>query len=169
MKILKKILFALLIIFVAIQFIRPHKNKSSEITASHIYNMYPASPEVKSILNKACNDCHSNNTNYPWYAQIQPAAWWLNDHIKDGKRKLNFSEFGTYRIAKQYKKLDECNEEVKEGEMPIEPYTYIHRNAKLTQDEKIKLAEWTIAIRDSIEAKYPADSLVLPKRKVESK
>ncbi len=165
MKILKKILIALLCVFIVIQFFRPKKNRSAEITANHIYSMYPASPEVKAVLDKACNDCHSNNTKYPWYAQVQPVTWWLNNHIKDGKRHLNFSEFGASRIARQYKKLEECNEQVKEAEMPLNSYTWIHKNAILTDKEKETLAYWVNAIRDSIKAKYPADSLVLPKRK----
>ena len=91
MKILKKILIGLLIVFVAIQFFQPTKNKEANITEQHVYNVYNTPNEVKVILDKACNDCHSNNTKYPWYASIQPAAWWLNDHVQDGKKHLNFS------------------------------------------------------------------------------
>ncbi|MEQ1623916.1 MAG: heme-binding domain-containing protein, partial [Sediminibacterium sp.] len=83
----------------------------------------------------------------------------------DGKRHLNFNEFNKYRIAKQYKKLEECIEEVKDGEMPLESYTIIHKNAILTEAEKTTLTNWCMTVRDSIKAKYPADSLVLPKRK----
>lgn len=166
MKILRKILLGLLAVFIVIQFIRPKKNIDTNITSKHIYSIYNTSPEVKNILEKACNDCHSNNTKYPWYSNIQPVYWWLNNHIKDGKRHLNFSDFGSYSIARQYKKLDECNEEVKEGEMPLGSYTIIHKNAILTEAEKLVLANWATAIRDSIKAKYPADSLVMPKKNI---
>jgi hypothetical protein len=165
MKILKKILWFLLFAFIVIQFIRPKKNKSTEITANHIYSMYPASQEVKTIMGKACNDCHSNNSNYPWYSNIQPVYWWLNSHIQDGKRHMNFSEFGTYRIAKQNHKLEECIDEVKGGSMPLDSYTWTHTDAKLTDMEKAQLTAWWSSIMDSLKAKYPADSLVMPKRK----
>lgn len=164
MKLFKKILLALLIIFVVMQAFRPTKNLSAN-TENDISVSYPVPDEVKTILAKACNDCHSNKTEYPWYANIQPAAFWLNDHVVDGKRHLNFNEFNKYRIAKQYKKLEECIDEVKEGEMPLESYTIIHKNAILTEPEKITLTNWCLSVRDSIKAKYPADSLVLPKRK----
>jgi hypothetical protein len=164
MKLFKKILLALLVIFLVMQAFRPTKNLSAN-TENDISVSYAVPTEVKTILAKACNDCHSNKTEYPWYANIQPAAFWLNDHVVDGKRHLNFNEFNKYRIAKQYKKLEECIDEVKDGEMPLESYTIIHKNAILTEAEKITLTNWCLTVRDSIKAKYPADSLVLPKRK----
>lgn len=164
MKLYQKILLALLVVFLLMQAIRPTRNLSAN-TENDISVSYAVPDEVKTILAKACNDCHSNKTEYPWYANIQPAAFWLNDHVVDGKRHFNFNEFNKYWIAKQYKKLEECIEEVKEGEMPLESYTIIHKNAILTEAEKIALTNWCLTVRDSIKAKYPADSLVLPKRK----
>lgn len=157
-------MLALLVILLVMQAFRPTKNLSAN-TENDISVSYTVPTEVKTILAKACNDCHSNKTEYPWYANIQPAAFWLNDHVVDGKRHLNFNEFNKYRIAKQYKKLEECIDEVKDGEMPLESYTIIHKNAILTEAEKTTLTNWCLTVRDSIKAKYPADSLVLPKRK----
>lgn len=157
-------MLALLVILLLMQAFRPTKNLSAN-TENDISVSYAVPTEVKTILAKACNDCHSNKTEYPWYANIQPAAFWLNDHVVDGKRHLNFNEFNKYRIAKQYKKLEECIDEVKDGEMPLESYTIIHKNAILTEAEKTTLTNWCLTVRDSIKAKYPADSLVLPKRK----
>lgn len=164
MKLFKKILLALLVILLVLQAFRPTKNLSAN-TENDISVSYAIPTEVKTILAKACNDCHSNKTEYPWYANIQPVAFWLNDHVVDGKRHMNFNEFNKYRIAKQYKKLEECIDEVKDGEMPLESYTMIHKNAILTEAEKTTLTNWCLTVRDSIKAKYPADSLVLPKRK----
>ncbi|MBZ4152212.1 heme-binding domain-containing protein, partial [Escherichia fergusonii] len=84
-------------LFVAAQAFRPAKNNSND-TSKDISKSYVVPENVKAILAKACNDCHSNNTKYPWYAEIQPVAWWLNDHIQDGKKHLNFNEFDGYRI-----------------------------------------------------------------------
>ena len=158
-KIFKRILMALLIIFIAIQFIRPAKNRSEGISANDISTKYPVPDSVQAILKVACYDCHSNNTRYPWYAEIQPVAWWLNNHIKDGKRGLNFSEFTSYRIKKQFHRLDDLNKQVKKNEMPLSSYTLIHTDAKLTEGQKLAIAAWATSIRDSIKAHYPPDSL----------
>ena len=164
MKIFKKVLLGLLIIFIVLQAFRPAKNVSGNVTKD-ISTQYAVPAEVKTILAKACNDCHSNATHYPIYAEIEPVGWWLSNHIKDGKKHFNLNEFAGYRIARQYKKLEECIEQVKEGEMPLESYTIIHKEAILTDAEKQSLYNWCETVRDSIKARYPADSLVIKKKK----
>ncbi len=161
---MKKVGIGLLLILLALQAYRPAKNDSNK-TDNDISKSYAVPDDVKQILAKACNDCHTNNTVYPWYNNIEPVGIWLANHVNDGKRHMNFNEFNTYQIARQYKKLDECIEQVKEGEMPLDSYTWIHKEAKLTDAEKQKLYDWCSTVRDSIKARYPADSLVLPKRK----
>src|SRR3954451_19246483 len=160
----KKILLIIVAILIAIQFIRPAKNQSNDALTSDISNVYPVQQDVSTILKKACNDCHSNNTVYPWYSQVQPVSWWLNNHIEEGKDELNFNEFAAYRIGRQYKKLEEVIDQVKEGEMPIWSYKLIHTNANLTDEEKQTLMNWAQGIRDTIKGKYPADSLVIKRR-----
>ena len=162
-KIFKRTFQILLLAFVVIQFIRPAKNRANDISNNDISKIYAVPADVQSILKTSCYDCHSNNTVYPWYAQIQPAAWWLADHIKEGKKELNFSEFASYRIGRQYRKLEEINKEVKENEMPLELYLWIHKNSKLSDEQKLTLANWVTAVRDTIKANYPADSLVRKK------
>ena len=152
----------LLVIFIIAQVFRPSKNLSGNKDHS-IGKTYAVPADVEAILTKACYDCHSNTTRYPWYSYIQPVAWWLGDHIKDGKRHLNFDEFSSYRVNEQFKKLEECIKEVKEGGMPLSSYTIIHTDAKLTDAEKATFLNWCAAIRDTIRTKYPADSLILKK------
>jgi hypothetical protein len=164
MKIVKRILLGLLIIFIVMQAFRPAKNISNDTTRD-ISKSYIVPENVQQILTKACNDCHSNHTRYPWYAEIQPVSWWLADHVKDGKKELNFNEFDKYRIARQYKKLEECVEQIKEGKMPLPSYTIIHKDAILTEAEKQILYNWCEILRDSIKVTYPADSLVIKRRK----
>ncbi len=163
MKTIKNTSLAILILLILAQSIRPSKNTSNN-KEKDIATLYAVPENVQQILTKACYDCHSNKTQYPWYASIQPLAWWLNDHVKDGKRHLNFNEFSGYRVAKQYKKLEECIEEVREGEMPLESYTFMHKNAVLTDVERAALFNWCNAVRDSIKARFPADSLVFKKK-----
>lgn len=159
-RVLKRILIILLIAFLAIQFIRPEKNKAEGKSSNDISTLYTVPDSIESILKVACYDCHSNNTVYPWYAEIQPVAWWLNDHIVDGKKHLNYSEFTKYRIRKQYIKFEETEELVKENVMPLPSYTWIHKNAILTDRQKNAIIQWSSSIRDSLKAKYPPDSFL---------
>ncbi len=161
---LKRIFQFLLLAFIVIQFFRPVKNQAKGISNNDISKLYAVPEEVNTILKTSCYDCHSNNTVYPWYAEIQPAAWWLTNHVNEGKDELNFSEFAAYRIGRQYKKLDKLNKEIEEGEMPLDSYLWIHKNAKLSKQQKLTLTTWANSIRDSIKSNYPADSLIKKKK-----
>lgn len=150
----------LLLLFLLLQlYPRPEKNKNTFVTMSDIERVHTVTLPVQEILKKSCYDCHSNNTVYPWYASIQPVSLWLGNHIKDGKAELNFSDFGKYSLRRQYRKLGEINAQVKEDEMPLKSYTLIHRNAILSKEDKLILANWVTALKDSFQLVYPADSL----------
>ena len=139
---IKKILLALVAIFVLIQFYRPAKNISVGVYANAIERHYNVPQNVGSLLKTSCYDCHSNNTKYPWYNNVQPVASWLNSHINDGKRHLNFDEFNTYPAEKKRKKLQEVAETIENGEMPLSSYTLIHGDAKLSASDKQALMDW---------------------------
>lgn len=138
----KKILIVLLLALVVIQFIRPAKNSSAAAQPNDISAVTDVPQDVQQILQKACYDCHSNNTHYPWYANIQPIYWWLDHHVEEGKDELNFSEFGTYKTRRKIKKFNEIAGEVTDGEMPLESYTWIHKEAKLSKEEANVLINW---------------------------
>ena len=159
----KKILVFIAIALVLIQFIHPKKNNSEGIQAHYIGSSFQVPEKVKEILDKACNDCHSNNTNYPWYTRIQPIHWWLNHHIQEGKSHLNFDEYTNRNLRFQYHKMEELDEQVSEGEMPLTSYTWAHKEAILTEAEKKELLNWAAAIRKTMEEKYPRDSLIRKK------
>ncbi|MGX5821004.1 heme-binding domain-containing protein [Chitinophaga lutea] len=154
----------LLGILVVIQFFQPTKNEASGTPSRHISAKYPIPENVAGILQRACNDCHSNNTVYPWYSHVQPVAWWLDKHVRDGKRHLNFDEFMGYPAARQYHKLEETVEMVEDDEMPLSSYTFIHANARLTAEEKKQVTDWCRSVRSTMQATYPPDSLVRKKR-----
>jgi len=143
---IKKVAYILLAILIIIQFIRPARNISSAEQVNHISKKYTVPANVNTVLEKACNDCHSNNTVYPWYTNIQPVGFWMDDHVKDGKDELNLSEFLTYSPKKARHKMEEVVDMVKEGEMPLDSYTWIHTEAKLTQEEKAALTDWASAL-----------------------
>jgi len=161
----KKLVIALLVLLVAIQFFRPEKNLSDDNTYG-IAQRYPVPENVATILKVACNDCHSNKTVYPWYAEIQPLGWWLAGHVNDGKRHLNFSEYTNKPLPRQFHKFEETIEMVNEGEMPLASYTWmgLHAGAKLTDEQKKILMDWAQAQIDTLKAHYPMDSLKMKRR-----
>ena len=162
-KVFKTIGWILLLALIGIQFFHPAKNIAVGIQPNAITNVHAVPDNVNSILKKACNDCHSNNTAYPWYHKIQPVDWWMNNHINEGKGKFNFDEYAQKPLRYQYHKLEEVVEMVKDKKMPLESYTWIHKDAKLTQDERNVLINWGTASMDSMKAHYPIDSLIRPK------
>lgn len=147
----KKVFLVLLLALLVIQLVRPEWNVTDVPSENDIRVHYSVPGNVQSILKKACYDCHSNNTNYPWYANVQPLGWWLQHHIDEGKEELNFSEFGAYPDRRAGHKLEELIELVKKGEMPLSSYTWLHKDAVLTQDEKETLVSWADNIRKSLE------------------
>jgi hypothetical protein len=153
----------LLAALIVIQFFRPKKNKQEGEAVNHISKAYAIPAAATTILEKACYDCHSNNTRYPWYANVQPVAWWLDEHVRDGKKELNFSEFAAYNQRRQYKKMEEVIDEVKEGKMPLNSYTWTHKDAKLTAEEKTTITNWAQSVMDTLKARYPIDSLIRKK------
>jgi len=147
---IKKILLGLLIVVIAIQFIQPARNKNGQVIATDISKIYSLPQSVQATLKTACYDCHSNNTNYPWYTNIQPVGWMMARHIKEGKEELNLSEFGSYSERRQLSKLRSIENSIKDGSMPISSYTIIHKNARLTKEEKAQIIDWAKIIRDSL-------------------
>lgn len=133
----KKAGLILLLIFGLLQFIpRPEKNISSVEAKNSIEKLFPIPDSVLTILKTACYDCHSNNTRYPWYSNIQPVALFLNKHIVEGKKELNFDEFGNYTGRRQQSKLKAIANQVRDGEMPLRSYSIMHKNARLTSGER---------------------------------
>ena len=156
----KRFLVFLLIAFLFMQFFRPKKNLSTAVAINDFTTNYAIPADVHAVLKASCYDCHSNNSTYPWYNNIQPVAWYLADHIKEGKKEINFNEFASYKIAKQYRKLEEIINQVEMDEMTIESYTLDHGGAKLNVTQKSMIINWATVLRDTIKARYPANSLI---------
>ena len=142
MKVTKKIAIALLVILVGMQFYRPEKNLAEGDYVATFETETRPNAEVKKILETTCYDCHSENTSYPWYNNIAPISYWLDNHVREGKEHLDFSDWGNYSAKKKDHKLEELVEEVEEGEMPLKEYTWTHKEARLTQAQKKALMDW---------------------------
>lgn len=145
MKIVKKILVGLLIVLVVLQFYRPEKNESGYESVMAFENETQPTDEIKAILKTKCYDCHSNQTTYPWYAEVSPVSLWLDDHIRHGKGHFNASEWTSYPVKKKDHKLEELVEMVEEREMPLDSYTWIHGD--ITEQEREMLITWATTSR----------------------
>lgn len=149
---LKRILYVFAIILLVLQFFQSHSNTGSAYGNQDISTVVPVPDEVKQILEVSCNDCHSNQTSYPWYTYIQPIGMWINHHVDEGKHELNFTEFASYKKKRQLHKLDEVVEMVEEQEMPLQSYTWIHGNAKLTPEQTKLLIDWAKASKSLLKS-----------------
>lgn len=138
----------LLLVVVAgvIQLARPARTNPSSDPSDHIKAVLPVHPEVEAVLSRSCNDCHSNDTVWPWYSNVAPVSWLLANDVKEGRRELNFSSWGSYQGEKQQKLLGEICKEVRSGEMPGPAYRLAHPKARLTQAEQATLCAWTSSI-----------------------
>lgn len=153
MSVIKKILLSILVVFIAIQFIQSGRNKAVMVLPTDISKMVNIPYSVQVVLKNACYDCHSNNTEYPWYVNIQPAGWLMAKHIRQGKEELNFSEFGNYTARKQLSKFTGIANSIKDGAMPLWSYKWMHKNAKLTDEESTLIINWVQNSKDSLAAK----------------
>ena len=148
----KKIVLALLAVFIILQFFRIDKENPAADPAKDFMTITNPPAEVASILKSSCYDCHSNQTKYPWYTNVQPVAWWVKDHIDHGRDELNFSEWGDYSYRRADHKLEEGVEMVEDEEMPLPSYTWAHSEARLSTEQRELLNGWFTELRESMKA-----------------
>ena len=132
------------------QFIRPDKNQTDDKDYVLAFESETKpTVEVKELLKTSCYDCHSNQTVYPWYNNIAPVSYWIDEHIEHGKEELNFSEWASYSVKKKDHKLEELIEEVEEGEMPLKEYTWTHAEARFSDEQRKLLMDWAKEARSN--------------------
>lgn len=137
-KTLRWFVLGVIVAFVAIQFV-PVDRRNPAVAAE-----VPAPAEVRAVLRRACYDCHSNETEWPWYSKIAPVSWLVSYDVKKGREELNFSTWNQYTGQQQIKKLRESWEEVEEGEMPLWFYLPVHRDAVLSAKDRADLRQWAL-------------------------
>ncbi len=153
-KVLKIVAIVLAIGFIAIQFYRPARINVPIVQAETLEATTRVPENVQNILERSCNDCHTNQTNWVWYSNIAPISWGMVDHVNVARNELNFSKWATYSATRKDKKLDEICEQVESGEMPHYQYLWLHWNAVLSTDDVKILCDWT----KSEEAKTTANN-----------
>ena len=138
----KKILIALPIIFVLIQFVRIDKTNPKIVTEKDFITVENPPKEVADIIKTSCYDCHSNETIYPWYSNVAPVSWFLKHHINDAREYFNFSEWKDISTKEKKHLFEEASEEVEKGDMPMFSYLLMHSEAKLSKEQKDLLIQY---------------------------
>jgi hypothetical protein len=149
-KIVKWLVIVLAVAFVAIQFVRPSRTNPPIDPAKTIVATGKVPADVRAIVERSCNDCHSSATVWPWYSNVAPISWQLAEDVEHGRKELNFSVWGDYTARRREHKLEEVCEQVQEGEMPPKNYLYTHRDARLSDADRKRLCEWSSAFRTEI-------------------
>jgi hypothetical protein len=144
-KILKWTAIVLAIIFAGLQFIRPARTNPPVDEARTIQAHIHITPEIATILDRSCNDCHSNQTRWPWYSNIAPVSWFVINHVNVGRREMNLSDWAQYSQDDQQGFLKKICREVKGGAMPLTSYLRLHREAKLSSEDVKMLCDWSSA------------------------
>lgn len=147
---MKKIFYLLIVAFIILQFFQIDKTNPPFDENQDFLKIHNPSPEIAAKIKASCYDCHSNESSYPWYTNIQPVGWWIKNHIDEGKHHLNFSEFGTYSAKRQSHKMEECYELVEENEMPLKSYTIAHQDAVLDDATKEQLITYFKEMEDKL-------------------
>lgn len=145
MKKLKIIALVLFAVLLAAQIFRPDRTNPPVVEGETLEASAQVPENVEAILARSCNDCHANKTIYPWYSNLTPVNFFLARHIDEGRRNLNFSVWNTYEKSRKRRKLDQICEQVTEKAMPLPSYLWIHLNAKLSDDDRKILCDWSDA------------------------
>src|SRR5216683_7428812 len=144
-RISKWLVITLVVLFLAIQFVRPARTNPAVDESQTLFARTQMTPPVAAILDRSCRDCHSNKTVWPWYTNVAPVSWFIVDHVNEGRSNLNLSEWGRYDQRRQGKKLEQMCDEVKDGAMPLSSYTPLHPGSKPSPDDVKTLCDWTEA------------------------
>lgn len=145
----KLIFLVLLAVLLLIQLVRPQKNTAAIPAGKAFVDTFKVSEQVNAILAVSCYDCHSNKTEYPWYSEIQPMAWFMDKHIKDGKEKLNFDELPSYGSRKLNSKFKQIITQIEQDKMPLTSYLWMHGGASLSLADKKLLVDYFNSLTDN--------------------
>lgn len=145
LKILKWTAIVLAIIFAGLQFIRPARTNPPVDDGRTIQSHTRITPEVARILDRSCNDCHSNQTRWPWYSNVAPVSWFVINHVNVGRREMNLSDWARYDTEHQKGLLKDICKEVTGGQMPLSSYLRLHQEAKLSSEDVRTLCDWASA------------------------
>jgi hypothetical protein len=151
-KALKIVVIVLAVLFIIAQFIRPDLSHPPVVSGQELEATTAVPRNVAAVLERSCNDCHTQKTDFPWYSQITPVSWWLKNHVDHGREHLNFSVWNTYTNDRKVRRLEEACEQVQSREMPLPSYIWAHWDAPLSPEEIMTICDWTKAEITRLEA-----------------
>lgn len=146
-RILKVTAAALALLFALAQFAGPSRVNPSVAAVRSIEHHVEVPPEVAAILERSCADCHSNRTDWPWYSRVAPASWFVIDHVNHGRTHMNLSDWARYGTGESADLLRQICRTARDGSMPLDSYTLLHRRARLTPGDVQALCDWAAAGR----------------------
>ncbi|MBW7887112.1 MAG: heme-binding domain-containing protein [Bacteroidetes bacterium] len=149
-KILKLSAISFVAILLLIQFIQPNKENPPVEKEQTIDALLQVPDSVLTVFKRSCYDCHSNETKWPLYASIAPVSWLISHDVTEGRRELNFSEWGKYKAKRQLKKLSEIADEIEGNSMPMPIYLPLHPDAKLSDSDRRLIVAWSRSEHDKM-------------------
>ncbi|HUI83886.1 MAG TPA: heme-binding domain-containing protein [Candidatus Binatia bacterium] len=140
---LRRIALALAGLLLASQLIPVDRSNPTADPSKAIYAAEKVPAPVREVFRRSCQNCHSNETSWPWYSYIAPVSWVIAHDVHEARRKMNFSEWGTYPANRREEKLEELCEQVTNGDMPDPKYLLLHRSARPTPQQRDAVCQWT--------------------------
>ena len=155
---LRWIVIVLVALFLAAQLYQPDRSNPPVDETKTIYASLNVPPEVKSILDRSCIDCHSHNTRWPWYSYIAPTSWLTARDVRNGRANMNLSLWGTYKKTRQVTKLNQISDQLADDKMPLKPYRLMHPNSVLSKQEIDLISHWAETESDRLSGPDTSDS-----------
>lgn len=141
-KVLRIVAVVVALLLAGAQFVRPSRLNPPVAEGSALEHHVTVTPEAGAVLERACMDCHSNRTVWPWYSNVAPVSWFVADHVNHGRSHLNFSDWSRYDARESAEMLEQVCREAKSGQMPLDSYVMLHPDAKLTTEDVRTLCDW---------------------------
>lgn len=124
------------------QFFRPARTNPPVAPGHDLLTSNAPPREIAGLLRTACYDCHSAETKWPWYSQVSPVSWFLVSHVNEGRQRLNFSDWPHADPQRAARKWNRISDQVGSGDMPLSSYTWLHPAARLSAEQRDRLANW---------------------------
>jgi hypothetical protein len=147
---IRRVILVLVVLCAAAQFVRPARTNPPVDPVQTLEAVAQVPATLGPVLRRSCYDCHSNETRWPWYTEVVPMSWGVANHVREGRAAMNFSEWGRYPARKRTALLEKLCDQVREGKMPLPNYLWIHRDARLSENEWKAVCDWSMDEADRL-------------------
>jgi hypothetical protein len=143
MTVLKGAVYTVAVVAVGIQLVRPARSNPPTDQSRTLFARVRVPPATSAVLERACRDCHSNDTRWPWYSNVAPVSWWVIEHVNHARSHFNYSDWAAYDAQEAAKLIKNSCELARKGEMPLPSYLRMHGDARLTPADVDALCNWS--------------------------